>query len=372
MICCLFLIACEEEVPNDSGPGNNPNTPQNNISANEISQGLIVSNAQMHSGSPPANSNLFDLKINKDTINLWPGLLSRITILHPEDVSLGGVLVYIAGADEYHEVTIVDEESTDSVSVFYVDIDPEGLDLPHDGDIVILPVDPNGDVIDEFDHPIHIDPPFDEDTGAGPDGTGQGTCPPPLAVPYLWIYTTVDGVFEDAPGYPHTGSYETMGCCTVDDNPKSVPCLGAPPNASVVVDNQYSLVNLELLKLFDDGDFAYVLNRSFNDYDPDATDFCNGRAGYSFRNSAINMIGKYSITPANSYETYYKFTIHSTDFTLDDALKVGYFPRIGVNENNPDYQSFINCRYYVENKNIEGQTTTRVFERQPEGENWFD
>lgn len=368
----LLVLACEEDNPNDPGPGTNPNPPQSNNNPSAISQGLLFNNAQLQTGSPPDNANLADLKINKDTINLWPGLKSRISVLNQSNIVIGGVLVLIPEAEEYYEVDIDLDESSDSVSVFYIDLDPKDLDLPYEGGIVILPIDPNGNVIDEFDHPIHIDPPFDEDRGAGPVGNGQGTCEPKLAVPYFWIYTTVDGVFDDAPGYPHTGVYETMGCCTVDDNPKSVPCLGKTPNASVVVDNQYNLVNLEFIKLFGGGDFINVLERSFNDYDPDGSDFCNSMAGYSFRSGRLNTIGKYSFSPANSYETFYNFIVHSLDISLDDIGEAGFRPRIGINGNSPDGQAFINCRFMVESWIVEGQTITRVFERQPEGENWFD
>ncbi|MEX0289224.1 MAG: hypothetical protein AB3N14_08925 [Flavobacteriaceae bacterium] len=353
----------EDEMPEDDP--DEPDEPQPSNSSNEISEALKFNSAQLKTGSPPASSNLSELFIDKDTIKLWPGVRGRIRILNRDQIEISAILVHISGADGHHEVPIEAEESIDSVSVFYIDIDPTDLNLPHDGDIVISPIDPSGEVIDEFDHPLHIDPPFDEAVGAGPDGTEMGNCPPKMAIPYFWIYTTVDGKFSDAPGYPHGSSYETEGCCDRTRDPhNSVPCLGKPPTDKIVVNNQYSLTDEEFIKLFGT-DFIYALDRSINNFDYDASDFCEGRAAYSFAEVGLQATGTSSFTPANGFETFYEFTIHTMDVFDRDS---GVFPRIGPNENGSP--AYINCNYLIVTSLTEGSITTKVFERQPEGENW--
>ncbi len=369
-ICLLIFLSCEKNEVNNGPPMEDaidPEEEESTDNSDDINQAFKFNSSQLKNGNTPENKNLSDLKLDKDTIKLWPGIKGRVRILNRDEVSIPAVLLQISGAMGYHEVSMEDEQSIDSISVFYVDIDPEGLDLPYDGDITISPIDPNGDVIDEFDLPIHIDPPFDENVGAGPDGMDKGSCTPKMATPYFWIYTTVEGVFYDAPGYPRTGDdYEVLGCCTVDDNPKSVPCLGRTPNARVIVTNDYSLTNEEFIKLFVDK-YIYQLARSINSFSYDNSDFCLERPGYSLSNVGLTAIGDFLYSPANGFETFYNFTIKTMDVTDRDF---GVFPRIGPNENSSDSQAYINCNYLVATSLTEGVITTRVFERQADGMNW--
>ncbi|MGI9545000.1 MAG: hypothetical protein ACR2MX_17190 [Cyclobacteriaceae bacterium] len=368
----IFLLACEEETPNDPGPGNNPGpTPQTNIDANTLNQGLVFNDAQLISGTMPANSNLADLKINKDTINIWPGINARIEIQNHNTIAIGSILVQIPGADGYYQAAVEEEESTDSISVFYVDIDPKGLDLPLNGDIIISPADLNGEVIDEFDHPLHVDTPFNENVGSGPDGTGQGTCKPALRKDLFWIYTSLEGKFWSAPGFPfYQSDYEVEGCCF---SGRSQVCGTAAPNSTVAVTEQYARTESQYLYFFEDNlGYAYEMEKTFNDYDPDKTDFCSSTPGYSFRKPGIYTGGEYSITP-NSFETVYNVIIHTLDFTTKDALDVGFFPTIIVNEGlTGRYKYSLGCRYFIYEVDIEGTKFLRVYENVEDFDLWYD
>lgn len=363
----LLVLGCEQETPNDPGPGNNPGpTPQSNT----LNLGLVFNDAQLISGTMPSNSNLSDLKINKDTINVWPGIKARIEIQNLNAVAIGSILVQIPGADGYYEVSIEEEESTDTISVFYVDIDPTDLNLPLDGDIIISPADPNGDVIDEFDHPIHVDTPFDENVGSGPDGTGPGTCKPAIRKDLFWIYSSIDDEFHNAPNFPfYQSDYEVEGCCF---NGRSQVCGTAAPNSTVAVTEQYSRTNSQYLYFFEDNlGYTYEKEKAFNDYAPDKTDFCTSTPGYSFRHSGIYTGGEYSITP-NSFETVFNITIHSLDFTTKDLLDVGFPPEIVVNENNSRYKYSLGCRYFIFEIDVEGDKVLRVYENVEDFDLWYD
>ncbi|WP_203255848.1 hypothetical protein [Hyunsoonleella ulvae] len=356
----------EQEDPVDPDP-DDPEQTGSISSSNDISAALLLSNAEFRSGSAAASGNLSDLKIDKDTINLWPGVKSRVRILNRDQVSIKNVLIHILGANGYYTMPIVEEESIDSISVFYIDINPKDLDLPYEGKIVISPTDTNGGVIDEFEMPVLIDPPFDEDIGAGPDGNEKGNCPIRVDQQYyLWIYTTIDGEFFDAPGYPKGGTYETMGCCDRSRIPeKSVPCLGKPPTEVLVVRNDYSLTNLEYIKLHQD-DYFYGYNRTYNSFNYSESDFCKGAASYSQSKIGLQAFGQFSYEPANDYGTFYKFIIKNLDYVEREP---GNFANIGPNESFSSIEAYISCKYIIWTTRVEGSVTTRVFER---GENdWF-
>ena len=253
----LLVLACEEETPKDPGPGNNPGpTPQSSTDANTLNLGLVFNDGQLISGTMPTNSNLGDLKINRDTINVWPGIKARIEIQNHTSIAIGSILVQIPGADGYYQAPTEEGEDNDTISVFYVDIDPEGLDLPLNGDIIISAADPNGEVIDEFGHPIHVDTPFDENVGSGPDGTGQGNCKPAIRKDLFWIYTSIDDEFQNAPNYPfYRSDYEVEGCCF---NGRSQVCGTAAPNSAVAVTEQYGRTNSQYLYFFEDDSRLYL------------------------------------------------------------------------------------------------------------------
>lgn len=370
LLCGLLLAACESNVG-----GEDPDLPEkkeppveNHGQAHAISENLILKNAQLITGTLPQNTNLADLKIDKKTVNLWPGIKNRIRILNEDMVLINSILVHIHGTDSYYEVPVEAEESNDTLSVFYIDIDPDGLELPLDHNITIAPVGPDGQVIDTAGDSLHVDPPFD-DTG-GEEATPEKS-KPALDKALFWIYTEINGVFENAPGFYETGSYETRGCCI--DGKSETRCQNY--DKVVVVNSQFSFIEEEVIKFHDDGSdrFIYQLERSFNDYDPKGTDFCTGRAGYKFRSSGAYTGGTYSMSPANGFETFYNIIIEDIDFTLDDALNLGYGPFTQVNAQNPDFEYYLGSRFYVERLNVEGSTILRVFDVvPPDGPEWYD
>ena len=377
MLCGLLLASCKS---GPSSPEEEEETIENpeesTTDANKISENLILENAKRIPGALPANAKqgnvqLAAAQIDKDKINLWPGIKNRIRIRSDGATFVSGGLMHIVGADHYYEVAAVADESTDSISVFYIDIDPKDLDLPLSGKIKIVPIGPGGEIITTFEDTLEIDTPFDEDTGGGPDGTTPGTLKPALDTNLHWIYTERNGVFDTAPGFIYKNSYQTRGCCVEGKSETRCQVYDKVVN----VDEQYSLIKEEVIIFFDNASstFAYVLERFFNDYDPKGTDFCTGRAGYSARSSGIGTPGTYSISPANGFETFYNIVIEDIQWTLDDAANLGYSPFTQINAQRPDFEYFLGSNYYVERIIVEGGVTLRVFEAK--GENspeWHD
>lgn len=353
LLCGLLLAACESNVGGeDPEPPEEKEPPvENTGQVNKISENLILKNAKLITGTLPPNANLSDLKIDKETLNLLPGIKNRVRILNKERVAISSILVHIHGTGSYYEVPVEPDESNDTLSVFYIDIDPGGqvIDTP---------------VLDT----LHVDPPFDENPNGG--GPAPGKIDAALDKNLHWIYTEIDGVFENAPGFYVPGSYETRGCCI--NGVSATRCTDY--DKVVVVNNQWSLIDLEVIK-FNDGrdDFTYQLERSFNDYDPKGTDFCTGRPGYSARSSGAYTAGTYSMSPANGFETFYEIVIEDIQWTLDDAVNLGYSPFTQVNTQNPDFEYYLGSHFYIERLNVEGSTILRVFETKEEGKpEWFD
>jgi hypothetical protein len=378
LLCGLFLTACESDPSSPEVEEETIEIPEESTTdANAISKNLILQNAKLISGPLPThakqgNEQRATVQIDKDNIKLWPGIKNRIRIKCDGTTFVSGGLMHIVGADHYYEVTAVAEESTDSISVFYIDIDPEDLDLPLSGKIKILPIDAGGGIITVIEDSLKVDTPFDEDTGGGPDGTTPGTFKPALDTNLHWIYTERNGVFETAPGFIYKSSYQTRGCCI--DGKSETRC---PDYDKVVnVDEQYSTINLEVIKFYSNNDdFIYQLERFFSDYDPKKTDFCTGFPGYSTRLGTAATGGSYSLSPASGFETFYGVTIEDMHWTLDDAVNLGFSPFTQVNAQNPDFEYFLGANFYVERWNIEGGVTLRVFEVMGGDENgikWYE
>ena len=232
----------------------------------------------------------------------------------------------------------------------------------------IVPTNEKGEGIDEGEKPIEADPPFGDDT-YDPGKHNKSANPPLLNHNLVWIYTLLNGDFENAPGHATTVNYTTMGCC---NDGYSEPCRSfQAPNASVTVDNQYSLTDIEVIKFFDDQSYIYQLERSFNDYYPKNSDFCTGKAGYKSRKGTVVDDGTYKLTPANGFETFYKVTILTSNLTLEDAFNAGFGSITNVNDGFPQYEYFLGSNYYVELIDIEGSVRQRVFEAQTE-KGWVD
>lgn len=366
----IYFSSCTEEVDDEEPIPDTGNINQGDSLQliNKINSALKLTDAKVKSGTIPPSANLADLKFDKDTIHFWPGIKTRIRILKEQNVFIGGISLQVKGADEYYEIPIEENESNDTIVVFYMDLDPENLELPFDfGLLKIVPTNDKGEGIDEGEKPIEADPPFDDDT-YDPGKHNKTPNPPLLNKNLYWIYTTVDGEFQNAPGYTTTSSYTTMGCC---NDGYSEPCISfQSPNASIQVDNQYSLTDFEVIKFHDDQTWIYQLKRSFNDYYPQNSDFCTGKAGYKYRSGQIIDGGAYKLTPANGFETFYKVTILTSDLTLEDALNAGFGSITNVNDGFPDYEYYLGSNYYVELINVEGGVMQRVFEAQSEG--WVD
>ncbi|MGI9552711.1 MAG: hypothetical protein ACR2MT_16020 [Aurantibacter sp.] len=337
----------------------------------EINAAFTFNSVSFKSGTPPGNSNLGDLKINKDTINIWPGIRNRIEILNHTGISIGGVIVHMPGADGYHDVALETEESNDTLAVFYIDLDPEGLDLPLNSGILIKPTDGSDQVVDEFDHPLHLDMPYDKNVPGDSSSSNDNGCIPAFNKELHWIYTTLNNAFSDSPNFPfYQSDYTVEGCC-YDGNGTS-GCAGRPTNATVDVTEQYAKTDGELMEFFDDGEFAYELEKTFNDYFPDDTDFCSRTPGYSARHPGVYTFGQYSVDGFNSSEDMAVIVINSIEFSLDDLLDTGFGPILKVNEDNPQITYHLGCRYYIESILVEGLDILRVYENVEDFDLWYD
>ena len=270
-IMCM-LLSCETSVDEDPPPGGNNPTPNplpTNVDANELSDDLILEGATKVNGTMPASKNLADLKMSNETIYLTEGIVNRIMILVPNGLgkSISHVYVQVDEADDYYSVPVSEEEQSDSLVAFYLDFDPSDWDLPFSFPVRISPVDDAGDPIDEFEREVEVEEPITE----------AGLCEPIYPHIWEWMFTDANGKLNNAPGYPHISNYETMGCCI---NGTSQECLGSPPNATVIVDEQLYIVPRQFVRFDSENTFIGQLDEEFLHFDPENTDYCSGAAAY--------------------------------------------------------------------------------------------
>lgn len=266
--------------PQDTAKVDDPPIGNDTPNANEISSGLLLDNATVHSGEIPAISPTADLKIDKDTLFLTEGIKNRIRILKPDGLAqaIPSILIQVQGAEEFFEIIPEEEETTDSTLVFYMEFDPDPVkdDIPLSFEIKIVPKDEDDNGVDKFTKVVVV------------EEKNADSCSPLNPYPnWVWIWTTTAGVVTAAPGMPVGTVASTNGCCMEG---YSVDCI-----ANAIPEEEwlslsyaaYSMANFEYISFSDDGSFIGGLTEQTQNLDYSESDFCVGVAAY-IRNTRDN------------------------------------------------------------------------------------
>lgn len=288
----IVITACNEEDVTKEDPDNGQN--QTTVAdPNEVTSSLIFDDMKIISGSPPAvNASIgADLKINVDSIFWTEGVNNRIMIKRPEDVSLKGFWVFVAGSHSYIEATFREEEETEEIDILYFDFDPTGWEFPVSFPIEIIPFDENENGLDIIRCPGIIEEPYDPSGNCAFDYTSVKD---ESGLTY-WEWVLTEDKANDffaAPMYPFITNGTTMGCC-VNGNSSQNPNCPESGRVELAYQNYYT-ISRETFKLSSDGFIGWSTEVTRN-FDPGESDFCSNKAGYIYNDKYSAFGGEFQI-----------------------------------------------------------------------------
>ena len=280
LLMLVALPACEKEDifenPKEEDPGQN--TPIE-ADPNKATASLIFDNMKTLSGTPPLTGAITeDLKIDTDTIFWTESIAKRIMVKRPEDISLSGVWILVAGSSSYIEATFREDEDTEEIDILYFDFDPTGWDLPVSFPVNITPFDDDGNALDQFEVPVVIEKPYEASSGCAfdyaPDRDATG------GTFWDWVFTEDKAnKFFAAPMYPFITDGTTMGCC---ENGQSSQDPNCPESGRTELHYEnYYTISREMFKLNVNGFIGFSTEVTRN-FDPGESDFCGSKAGYIY------------------------------------------------------------------------------------------
>lgn len=375
--CSIALNACTEEDSPDPRQDDNPedsmNVDDNDgpdavIDANAVSADLILENASTTNGSIPAASGLADLKLDKDTIFLIEGFKNRIRILYPptSGFAAGSSSLYIQveGADQYYDVKLDEEESSDTVGVFYMEFDTDNWEPPFSFKIKIAPHDESGIPIDTITTDVEV------------EKRGNLPCSPWITgEEWDWLYTIRDGEVETAPGFGRTTETHVTGCCFTDVQ-ASVDCIanGFPESEwKKVTGISAYIIDYEILSFASNGNMVGTLQEFIQNLNPspEKTNFCSGSLGYITHINDHAFWGEYTYDPSNGQIQFFDLESRAQEVDLEELGTYTVYDKYFIN---PDYlYEIISCHFLMETSSVEGQSRIRLFERRnSEGDIWHD
>jgi len=295
----LFVIACKKnESPSNQGnpPSNNNNNNNNGASdLDSVSNHLQFFSANKLKGTIPTGPSGTSLKISiKDTLYLVDQVKIPIKFLHMDTTqNVSGIFLQVVGltggsfsATSYYdvpEVAAVDSTS-DTVSLIMIGIDPIGLKLPIDFNVIITPHNSSGQPLAQVTKPVKIVAHKADPTGS------QGTCGVVLPNSKYWDWNCSyilsspstgekDFHFFDDPNTEFLSGGQMIGgsCC----NGVSVygTCQGEhQPNRKLHFATPYQIFE-ERLIFYDAGNFFRLTSENAPFPLPSQSDFCAGGEG---------------------------------------------------------------------------------------------
>jgi hypothetical protein len=301
VICMGILVSCHKTGGIGGGSGN----PQTSASADSISNHLLFENAVKKQGTIPQGPSNSSLKISfEDTLFLVDQIKLPIKFLHTDiSQNVAGIYMQVhaaliggpADASYYYDVPEVkDLDSSDTVSVVMVGIDPTDLQLPITFNVTITPYNSSGLPIAEDIKPVKIVP---------HNTDPKNTCG--LVFPnddtWDWVMSYMEkSNFTSTPEKIWGGEGQDIGgsCCN------GVSIYGACPGERVpnthLHFNTFYQIASEQLTFYDNGEFdRRTVERGANPL-PDSSNFCDpfeGRVDV-FTNETLYH-GHYTVAPGN-------------------------------------------------------------------------
>lgn len=279
-VCMLSLFSChkkELDPEPQPGPGNGGQT---SLAPDSLSDRLQFNSATKIQGTIPTGGTPGSLKISfGDTLFLVDQVKMPIKFLHTDTTkNVAGIFLQVMGATGgsfahyYYDVPeLALADSSDSISIVLVGIDPTNLSLPSTFNVIITPYNSAHQPIDSAVKPVKI---VDHKTNHKGKGSKCGIVNPQNET-WDWVMSYREK--SDFTSTPETvfgaeGQYIGGSCC----GGLSVYgfCPGEHvPNSRLHFNTFYQIAG-EQLSFFDNGDFERrTVERGANPI-PDSSDFC--------------------------------------------------------------------------------------------------
>jgi hypothetical protein len=311
ILCACFILSCKK---NDNGGTGNPppGNPGSSANADSLSDHLQFFGATKKQGAIPKGPTGSSLKISfKDTLFLVDQVKMPIKFQHLDTTqNVAGVYLQIQAAviggsfaSYYYDVPEVPVlDSSDTVSVIMIGIDPAGFKLPLSFNITITPHNSSGQPLAQAVRPVKI-----VEHSTDPKGTG-GSCG--LVLPndgtWDWVMSYMEkNTFTSAP--PFTSSPEKIfgadgqninGSCCAGTSVYGICPKETKPNTHLHFNTFYQIAG-EQLSFIDGSSFIRrTVERGANPL-PDSSNFCLPFEGLvkPFLHETFYS-GHYTLTPA--------------------------------------------------------------------------
>jgi len=333
VIVCSGVISSCHKVETVQVP---VNTGSSSPGADSLSGHLQFINAKKIQGAIPAGTQASSLKISfEDTLYLIDEVKMPIKFLHKDTTqNVAGIYVQVQAAviggtfnnaSYYYDVPEVAEmDSSDTVSVIMIGIDPTDLQLPVSFNVVITPYNSSGLPIAQATKPVKV-------SEHKTDPHGAGTCGLVLPDDEYWdwecSYILADPITEEHPFNFYNDPAKIFGasgqiirgnCCNGISVYGFCSPLDTTLNARLHFATYYRIMG-ETLTFHEDGTF---FRQTFEDGAnplPAASDFCAGGEGvieYNLRHTTYN--GNYTVTPVTlppdlqPYDDSLRLTLQTT------------------------------------------------------------
>jgi hypothetical protein len=315
-VVLAMTMSCqmEPEPENNNLNNGNGNNGGSTITADELSEFLVLKDASKIVGDLPGAPDS-KLKINvKDTIYIAKGIAGggRLIVSHDGSHDITGFYMAVVNGSFYYDVPVIGEEVGETNDVLYIDIAvPAGVDAdyPLTVPIKIQPHGADGAPLDEFIKELTIE-----------DAEDEEACLPISNSVWNWIWeftlvkdNTGDFHTAYAPGmFIYNPPFQHGGCCwngfsiPAKDDPYCVS--GNPEYFELTVSDTYYIRFLEALDLYTNGEYERYTSHGNQIYVTDSSNYCTGEAGYGFDDEFIVERGVHNLS--SSYD-YINFTSSS-------------------------------------------------------------
>jgi hypothetical protein len=357
-----FCFSCTDPLPDmDPEGGGGTDTPEETPEeADKFLNALLFSNGSKISGAVPAVTNTSAIRTNvKDTLYLMEGAKIPIRFSHPEGQPVAGIFIAVNDGTFYYDVPVEHEEESDTVSIIFIDIDPDELELPYDAPAEIIPYDANDQPLDIVERIITVEEPSGPGCDITVDRPGTLTDSTGLWAPeWYWHHTVVynsagEATFINAPGYAHITLTAYEGCCDHDDN-KNCNILSTTLNATVNAKISYTIMS-ETFAFFTNGTFARQTHERKQNFDAENTQWCPEIPAYLNDDQVVTYQGTHDYTPGATSISYL------TKYSNCDLCGYG----------SPGGALAFSCHLLVITRGSEGSKQVRVYVRDPTSE-WYD
>ena len=276
--CSSIISSCHKTDTVQPPPVNTGNS---SASADSLSDHLQFVNAKKIQGTIPAGAQASSLKISfKDTLYLTDQVKMPVKFLHEDTTqNVAGIYIQVQGliggsfASYYYDVPEVQElDSSDTVSVIMIGIDPTDLQVPLSFNVTITPYDDEHHPIKQTDETIEV-------VKHTSDPKGKGGCGLDNRLNETWDWVMSYMEKSDFTSTPEkiwgADGQDILGSCCDGNISIYGTCPGVRlPNRSLHFNTFYQIAG-EQITFYDGGQFdRRTVERGANPL-PDSSNFCD-------------------------------------------------------------------------------------------------